>query len=521
MGRGGAGLGGLAQLDAAPLPPHAVSSPRQVTGEERLAVKLQPRQSTAYFTPATEVLYGGAAFGGKSHLLRQGSILDSLLIPGLQSYIFRRVRDDLMKNHVEGPAGFNALAGQSEGLFQVVGDEIRFANKSKVFLAHCKDDKDRFKYQGAEIHVLNMDELTHFTEVVYRFLRSRVRMVGLRGPALLPGPYPRIRCGSNPGNIGHHWVKRTFIDGVTPFALRQMPKDEGGMLRQYIPARMKDNAIGMKQNPDYEQQLSGLGDPALVAAMKDGDWNVVAGAFFHEFLTARHVIPALPIPAHWPRFRACDWGSAEPFSVGWYAVSDGCEEWAAPGCIVRYREWYGMEDGRPNVGLRLDAEELGAGIVKRTPRTETIRYGVLDPRAFARDGGPSIAEQMAKAGAFFRRADNARVQRAGSVGGWDQVRRRLKGDAEGRPLALIFENGLNLIRTLPALQHSEDNAEDVREGAEDHAPDEFRYACMSRPPIARVEPERHSVGVVIGGASTMTYADLQALRPAPARRGRL
>ena len=482
----------------------------QVSGEERLAFALHPRQTTAYFTPADEMLYGGAAGGGKSHLIRQASVMDSLLIPGLQSYIFRRVRDDLFKNHVEGPKGLQRLAAQSDGLFHVVADEVRFANSAKIYLAHCKDDKDRFKYQGAEIHVLNMDELTHFSEVVYRFLRSRNRLIGLKSPARLPGPYPRIRCGSNPGNIGHHWVKRAFIDGVQPYQLRRMPESEGGRLRQFIPAKMADNPDLMRDDPGYENALAGLGDPALVAAMRNGDWNVIAGAFFHEFLTARHVIAPRPIPAHWLRFRACDWGSAKPFSVGWYAVSDGSEDWAAPGCIVRYREWYGCATDaegnfQPDVGLRLDARELGAGIVERTPKGERIAYGVIDPRAYARDGGPPIAEELARAGVFFRRADNARVARAGSVGGWDQVRRRLNGDAEGRPLLLIFSTCVHLIRTLPALQYDEDNAEDVKDGAEDHAPDELRYACMSRPRIASLPPPRFAGGMAIAGGSSLTY----------------
>ena len=109
------------------------------------------------------------------------------------------------------------------------------------------------------------------------------------------------------------------------------------------------------------------------------------------------------------------------------------------GCLVRYREWYGA--GAPNVGLKLTAEEVAHGILEREqPDLAQVRiaYGVLDPSAFAEDGGPSIAERLALAGVFFRRADNRRVSGVGAIGGWDQLRSRLKGDADGNPLLAVF-----------------------------------------------------------------------------------
>ena len=160
------------------------------------------------------MLYGGAAGGGKSHLMRVAAIVWCAAIPGLQVYLFRRIRDDLIKNHMEGPKGFRSmLAGWSLCDFvKIVDDEIRFWNGSKIYLCHCKDEKDIYKYQGAEIHVLLVDELTHFTETMYRFLRNRVRMVGVQLPSNYAGKFPRILAGANPGNIGHLWVKATFVD---------------------------------------------------------------------------------------------------------------------------------------------------------------------------------------------------------------------------------------------------------------------------------------------------------------------
>jgi hypothetical protein len=160
-------------------------------------LSLHPKQGVALRSPATEVLYGGAAGGGKSHLMRVCAILWCAAIPGLQVYLFRRIREDLFKNHMEGPHGFRAvLAPWVNCKFcRIVDDEIRFWNGSKIYLCHCKDEKDIYKYQGAEIHVLLIDELTHFTDTMYRFLRNRVRMVGLDLPRNYAGTFPRILCG--------------------------------------------------------------------------------------------------------------------------------------------------------------------------------------------------------------------------------------------------------------------------------------------------------------------------------------
>lgn len=462
-----------------------------------IRISLHPRQWDAFLSEATEILYGGAAGGGKSHLMRQAAIAWCSQIEGLQVYLFRRIRDDLIKNHMEGPQGFRALlAGWVEcGFVKIVEDEIRFWNGSKIYLCHCKDEKDRFKYQGAEIHVLLVDELTHFTDKIYRFLRNRVRMVGITLPAEYEGKFPRIISGANPGGIGHQFVKMTFIDGVEPMKVVQTPDSEGGMLRQYIPARLEDNPSMAANDPGYEYRLAGLGSEALVNAMRWGDWNIVEGAFFDNFNPRRHVVKPFAIPEHWLRFRAGDWGSAKPFAFGWYAVAS--EEYAAGsgvviprGALIKYREWYGIaKDGQgkfvPDKGLKMNAENVGSGVRIRDA-ADTIAYGVLDPAAFAQDGGPSIAERIMRGtngsnGASFRPADNKRVSHRGAMGGWDQLRARLDGDEDGRAMLFFFDTCIHSIRTIPALQHDEDNPEDLNTDMEDHAGDETRYACMSRP----------------------------------------
>ena len=458
--------------------------------QPNLDLNLHEKQGIAFETPATEVLYGGAAGGGKSHLMRVAAIVWCAAIPGLQVYLFRRIRDDLVKNHMEGPKGFRSiLAGWVLCRFvQIVDDEIRFWNGSRIYLCHCKDEKDIYKYQGAEIHVLLMDELTHFTESMYRFLRNRLRMVGVIIPAAYAGMFPRILAGANPGNIGHLWVKATFVDAGS-YKIRQMDPAEGGMKRQFIPALLEDNPSMTTDDPGYELRLQGLGSETLVQAMRYGNWDVVEGAFFDCWNPQRHVVRPFTIPPLWLRFMSGDWGSAKPFSFGWWAVAsdpmqvetkDGRQTTIPRGCMVRYREWYGAT--KPNVGLKLHADAVARGLVDREKDdTQKPTYRVLDPAAFAEDGGPSIADAMRDEKMVFKPADNARVSQRGAMGGWDQMRSRLVGDEDGNAMIVTFSTCHDSIRTIPALQHDQARPEDLNSDGEDHAGDEWRYGCMSRP----------------------------------------
>lgn len=502
---------------------------KRANGPFHWSVDLHPKQLVAFGTDATEVLYGGAAGGGKSHLMRVAAISWCAIIPGLQVYIFRRIREDLMKNHMEGPKGFRAMlaSAANSGHVQIIEDEIRFANGSKIFLCHCKDPKDVYKYQGAEIHVLIIDELTHFLEPMYRFLRNRVRMVGLKDrlPPWLKDKFPRILCSANPGNVGHLWVKSTWIDGRVPLSVERMSEQDGGMLRQYIPARLDDNPSLRDDDPDYEKRLAGLGSEALVKAMRDGDWDVVEGAFFSEWSNTRHVLKPFPVPASWLRFVSVDWGSARPFSVGWWAVvgddypvvcSDGNTRVIPRGALVRYREWYGVQrddQGKPkaNEGLKLEIETFGIGLLRRSIPDLSLKkedgspvryaYVVMDPAMWNADGGPSLAERLMRARPDLgypgiqglRKADNARISARGQLGGWDIVRARLRGSGwtesgpgpDWVPDLYVFETCTDFVRTFPVLQHDPDRPEDVNTDMEDHIGDETRYACKSRPYVPK------------------------------------
>lgn len=456
--------------------------------QSEINLTLHPKQGEALQSLATEILYGGAAGGGKSHLMRVAAVLWCAAIPGLQVYLFRRIKEDLIKNHIEGPKGMRMLLAKwvLDGLVTILEEEIRFWNGSKIYLCHCKDEKHRFKYLGAEIHVLLIDELTTFTEIIYRFLRGRVRAVGLPElPDEYKGKFPRILCSSNPGNIGHTWVKNSFVDRCRDQGVKQMPDSEGGMLRQFIPARLEDNPSMEHDDPNYRARLRGLGSDSLVKAMEDGDWDVIEGAFF-DCWSSDMVLEPFTIPEHWNRFRSFDWGSARPFSVGWWAVAS--EDYITPAGIiprssmVRYREWYGVKKDKngeitPNVGIKLTAKQVYDGIHEREKEDEHSLEGFADPSIFSEDGGPSIDEMMLW---MWQKADNKRVARKGHIGGWDQMRDRMNG-LDGRPMIYCFNTCMNSIRTIPALQHDEHVPEDLDTNAEDHAADEWRYACMSRP----------------------------------------
>jgi hypothetical protein len=213
------------------------------------------------------------------------------------------------------------------------------------------------------------------------------------------------------------------------------------------------------------------------------------------------VIRPFEVPDDWIRFRSGDWGSASPFSFGWWAVVAErykTETVMLPrGCIVRYREWYGMVQDKPNMGLKLHAEKVGEGLWEREQGDPKLKYGALDPSAFKEDGGPSIASRItlgSKNRITFVPADNARVPGRGAMGGWDQMRGRMVGDGDGHPMIVCFSTCVDSIRTIPALQHDSAKPEDLDTDMEDHAADDWRYGCMSRPwnlpTVAPLKPRR-------------------------------
>lgn len=355
---------------------------------------------------------------------------------------------------------------------------------ARLRFAYLERDADADAYQGHSYTRVYVEEAGTFPS--YKPIAKL--MATLRSGAGVP---VGMRLTGNPGGPGHNWVRRRYIDPA-PAGFQVIRDEQTHLERVYIPSRVRDNRF---LGEDYVQRLKAVGSETLVKAWLEGDWSVIEGAFFDCWSYERHVIRPFEIPKDWLRFRSADWGSASPFSIGWWAVVGdaihaGGDRILPRGALVRYREWYGAS--APNVGRKLTAEQVAKGILQKEAG-DTITYGVMDPAAFAVDGGPSIAQMMAKEGVFFRHADNKRVSQKGALSGWDQMRTRLVGDDDGNPMLFVFDTCRDFIRTVPVLQHDPDKPEDLDTDGEDHVADEARYACMSRPwvPLKKEPPKDH------------------------------
>lgn len=447
-----------------------------------------------------ELMYGGARGGGKSDFLLGDFLQDIDIGEAWRGIIFRRSYPELEElitraKEIYGPLG---------AIWKVADKTFVFPSGATLKMRHVDTEEDCNKYQGHQYTWIGWDELTNWPNLnSYKKLKACLRSAhGV--------PFKRIRCSANPGGVGHHAVKEYFVDHAPKGMELITNVDEDGYetTKMFIPSRVYDNKKLLDNDPGYIARLREIGSPELVRAWLEGDWNVITGAYFPEFRSDKHVVEPFHIPEHWMRFRSCDWGTASPFSVLWHAVSDGYQvpnggPFIPAGAVITYREWYGW-NGNANQGLRWPAARVGAGIVQREspsndnggpPMRENIAYGVIDPAAYKQDGGPSVAESLARSGAYFRKADNQRIN------GWNAVRERLcgeDGDPEvdngvGTPMWYCFKTCVHLIRTLPAMQHDLDNPEDADTDGEDHAPDALRYGLMSRPwkrpaPLAKQAP---------------------------------
>jgi hypothetical protein len=324
-------------------------------------------------------------------------------------------------------------------------------NGSTLKFRSLERDSDAEKYQGQDFTDLYFEELTNWASPAPI---DRLRAT-LRSAAGVPC---QMHATCNPGGPGHNWVRAKYISPA-PQGYKII-RDDNGNERVFIPAKVSDNKILTDADPGYIARLKQSGSEALVAAWLDGNWDIVEGAYF-DCWNQDMILQPFEIPEGWTKFISFDWGSAAPFSVGWWAVATDDFRLGGGngrrGALVRYREWYGSRS--PNIGLKLTAEEVSAGISMRTK--EEITYCVADPSIFAQDGGPSIAERMRQP---WMPADNKRTARAGQVGGWDQMRARMKNN-----MIFCFHTCTDSIRTIPTLQHDKNKAEDLDTSAEDHA----------------------------------------------------
>lgn len=460
----------------------------QLAANEYMAVwEPQPGPQTALLQcPVFEVFYGGARGGGKTDGMLGDWLIHAATYGALAIGVFFRRELTQLDEVIE----------RAKTLYLPLGAKYNEQKKAFVMpggarlkFRHLDKDKDAEKYQGHSYTRVYFEEVTNFP------------MPGpidkLRATLRSGGPVPvGMRLTGNPGGPGHHWVKARYIDPApqgfkilketfhNPFT----HKDDT-IERVFIPSKLSDNPKLMQANNLYVAQLHQAGSATLVKAWLQGLWDQIDGAYFDNFDVTKHVLDMawgiqIRRHKHLTRFCAMDWGSAKPFSIGWYCVSDGHlsdgVRTLPAGAIIKYREWYGCT-GKPNEGLKMTSDAVARGVLARDDLEERIDYRVADPAIFIRDGGESISDAFSIAGCQWARADNKRIP------GWQQIRQRLASDV---PMLYFLESCKDTIRTLPLAQHDDVKIEDLDTEGEDHALDELRYACNSRPYITEAPSQQ-------------------------------
>lgn len=419
-----------------------------------------------------EIFYGGERGGGKSDCQLGYQEDAALRYEGKsRGIMFRKTYaelEELQARAVEIFSASGAVYKSAPSASYPHSNCWFFPNGATIKMRYIENEKDYGRYHGHSYSTVSFDETTEYATPngilkMYSTLRNA------------HGVPCTVRLTGNPGGVGHGWVKKRYIDGKRPYTPYIDP--DSGMMQMFIPSKTSDNAILLDNDPLYRERIKAAtgGNDALRKAWLDGDWDIVAGAFFECWDRKRHVIKPFEIPEQWMKFRSGDWGSARPFAFHWFSVvtddyrlDNGLV--LKRGALVCYREWYGMEKDTYNVGLKMTAEAVGAGIWQREQK-DSISYGVLDPAAFSQDGGESIHERMRKGSGnnvVFKRADNSRVSKRGNMGGWDVMRARLIGSDESEPMLVFFDTCEHAIRTIPLLQHDKTNIEDIDTDMEDH-----------------------------------------------------
>ena len=425
-------------------------------------IKHNPEESVVFhpnegpqteFLAASErdVLYGGAAGGGKSYAM----LVDPLRYAHKKAHralILRRsmpeLRELIDKSRELYPKAFPGCK------FREVEKLWNFPSGAKIEFGFLERDADVYRYQGQAYSWIGFDEITHLpTEFGWNYLASRLRTTD-------PEIETYLRCTANPGGVGAHWVKKRYVEAEEP---NKSFIGKDGLSRKFIPARLDDNPY-LAKDGRYEEMLKAL-PPIQRRQLLEGNWDVAEGAAFVEFDPTVHVIPPFILPVVWERVKGIDYGYSSESCCLWGAVD------RADGTLIIYRELY-----RKN----LTGLDLGRIITEMEVEDPFSVQGVLDTAAWARTGttGPTVGETLQQLGHKLRRADKNRIQ------GKIQIHEYLKVQNNGnRPKLQIFNNCPNLIRELQSIPLSKTKPEDVDTNASDHAYDALRYLIMSRPRI--------------------------------------
>lgn len=434
------------------------------------------RQREFHESTAKYRLFGGAAGPGKTKALLWEAIRIARKYPRCNTLLLRRTYPELESSLI---AQFRKDVPRSEyRSFNETKRIVTWHNGSTTQFGYCRNENDVYRYQGAEFLFIGIDELTHFTLKQWQFLTSRNRCP-------IPGSVPRMAGATNPGNIGHAWVKALWVDKVPPPGYDR-PEQYDRRDYEFVRARIEDNPI-YANDRNYLKTLEALPE-RLRKAFLEGNWDVFAGQYFDLFEVGRHTarVEDVGMQAWWPRWISIDWGFKHPSAVYWHcAVPEGAiGDWRATSGreiprsadsarndgggsgprIVTYREF---------VKSGLSARMLGQAVAERTGG-ERIREVVLSPDAFAhRTSDASIAEQL---GEVLEQNGLPRPAPADDdrVGGWQLMYQMLENDAWA-----ITENCRELIEGLPQLVRDERRVEDIRKVEGDDPADAARYGVVS------------------------------------------
>lgn len=411
------------------------------------------------------VLYGGAMGGGKSYWLRWELVRLLLyyyakyrikhIAVGLFCEDYPALKDrHLNKIKFEFPAWLGEYYAQDHNFVlkkEFGGGMICFRNLDDVS-----------KYQSAEFAAEAVDELTKNTKDVFDFLRTRLRWPGIEDTKFI--------AGTNPGGIGHAWVKDMWINNV--FDNNEQEKDKF----YFIQARATDNP---HLSQSYYTTLESLPEQSRKAFL-EGDWDLFKGQYFSEWRKDLHVVEPFNIPYEWKKIICIDYGFASPSAVYWCAVSP-------EGYFYVYRELYEAQ---------LTASSLADRIIAMTTDSENIKYWVADPSIWSRKGesGLSVAEIMKNTYRDKKRMGLDLVQGNNDrINGWRMVREYLKpfmvGDNKMAKLQ-VFNTCYEFIRTFPTLVYDAIKVEDLDSDGEDHAADSVRYGIMTNPAPSVIDPMR-------------------------------
>lgn len=427
--------------------------PKKVKEEALENVIFRPNegpQTDFLAAPETDVLYGGAAGGGKSYAM----LVDPLRFAHRAAHralVLRRsmpeLRELIDKSRELYPKAFPGCK------FREVEKIWTFPSGAKLEFGFLERDADVYRYQGQAYSWIGFDEITHLsTEFSWNYLASRLRTTDSEIT-------PYMRCTANPGGAGSTWVKKRYVNPSEP---NESFTGDDGLTRRFIPARLEDNPY-LAKDGRYEQMLKAL--PAVQRKqLLEGNWDITEGAAFTEFDVMEHVITPFEIPVGWERVKGIDYGYASESACVW-----GCVD-PTDGTLIIYRELY-------RKGLTgVDLAQMITNMELQDPFSVP---GVLDTAAWNRTGttGPTVGETLQRAGHKLRRADKNRIQ------GKIQIHEYLRVQPSGRPKIQIFNSCPNLIRELQSLPLDKSNPEDVDTHAPDHAYDALRYLVMSRPKV--------------------------------------